>query len=387
MQIHKVFGMKIRRFYEGLLESLLVPGKVLALYGPRRSGKTTLLKTFLAEFRGKYFFGSGEDSAVRNVFESGDANLIRASFSGLDLVVIDEAQALPNVGLGLKLLVDGAPDVRVIASGSSSFELADKIGEPLTGRKRTRMLYPLSAMELSTQFSAMELRRRLEEILIYGTYPEVFTAENLKDKAELLDELRDDYLFKDILAYERVRNADKLRRIVTLLAYQVGKEVSLNELSRNVGMSVPTVERYLDLLEKTFVIFSISGFSRNLRSEVSKTRRYYFRDNGVMNSVTGNFNLLSRRDEKSVGALWENFLVSERLKRAHYRRLRVNSYFWRTYAQQEIDWIEESGNAVSAFEFKWNPAAKVRVPAAWKTAYPEADFTVVHRNNFTDFVC
>lgn len=379
--------MDIRRIYQNSLSSLLAPGKVLALYGPRRAGKTTLLKAFVSEFKGKYFFGSGEDSAVRSIFKSGDANLIRNSFAGYDLVVIDEVQALPNAGLGLKLLVDNVPAARVVASGSSSFELAGKIGEPLTGRKRTRMLFPLSAMELAEHFGNMELRRRLEEILIYGSYPEIFTTENLDDKAELLDELRDDYLFKDILAYERVRDSDKLRRIVTLLAYQTGKEVSLNELSRNVGMSVPTVERYLDLLEKTFVIFKISGFSRNLRSEVSKTRRYYFWDNGVMNSVAGNFNLLSRRDEKSVGALWENFLVSERVKRRHYRRERVNAYFWRTYAQQEIDWVEECGNELSAFEFKWNPAAKVRIPTMWAAAYPGARFSVVHRDNFTGFIC
>lgn len=379
--------MEIRRIYQEPLADLLVPGKVLALYGPRRAGKTTLLKTFLADYGGKYFFGSGEDSAVRRVLGSGDVSLIRSSFSGYDLVVIDEAQALPNIGSGLKLLVDHVPAVRAIASGSSSFDLANKIGEPLTGRKRTRTLFPLSALELSAQFGNMELRRRLEEILIYGAYPEIFTAENAADKIELLDELRDSYLFKDILAYEQVRNAEKLRQIVLLLAFQVGKEVSLNELSRSVGVSVPTIERYLDLLEKTFVVFRISGFSRNLRSEVTKTRRYYFWDNGVMNAVCGNFNLLALRDGGNVGALWENFLVSERLKRRHYRRLSENCFFWRTYAQQEIDWVEDLSGELSAFEFKWNPAAKTRVPAAWKEAYPDARFSVVHRDNFTEFVC
>ena len=377
--------MKIQRFYADKLANLLLPGKVLVLYGPRRAGKTTLLKTFLESFSGKVFYGNGEDASVREVLGSGNAAQIRSAFSGYALAVIDEAQALKNIGAGLKMLVDELPGIKVVASGSSSFDLANKLGEPLTGRKRTRTLFPLSTGEISAQFGNMVLRQRLEEILIFGTYPEIFTTESRELKIELLGELRDSYLFKDILAYDNVRNADKLRQIVTLLAFQIGKEVSLNELSRNVGVSVPTVERYLDLLEKTFVIFKICGFSRNLRSEITKTKRYYFRDNGVLNAVINNFNPLSLRND--IGALWENFLVSERVKRQNYAGTSVRNYFWRTYLRQEVDWVEETDSALSAFEFKWSAKVRPRVPAAWKEAYPEAEFSVVSRENFTDFVC
>lgn len=377
--------MKIERIYDGKLGELLMPGKVLAIYGPRRAGKTTLLKTFLADFPRKAFHGNGEDANVQAVLGSGNAALIKSSFSGYDLVVIDEAQALHNVGNGLKMLVDELPHVKVIASGSSSFDLSNKIGEPLTGRKRVRTLFPLSASEISAQFGNMVLRQRLEEILVFGTYPEIFTTESRELKKELLRELRDSYLFKDILAYDSVRNADKLRQILALLAFQVGKEVSLNELSRSVGVSVPTIERYLDLLEKTFVIFKVAGFSRNLRSEITKTRRYFFRDNGVMNAVIDNFNLLGLRND--VGALWENFLVSERIKRQSYAGTDGKNFFWRTYARQEIDWVEEHGTQLHAFEFKWNAKAKSRIPTAWKDAYPDAEFSVITPENFTEFVC
>lgn len=379
--------MKIRRFYENAWNDLLRPGKVLVICGPRRAGKTTLLQSLLAGYSGKYFFGSGEDSAVREVFDSGNAELVRSAFAGYALVVIDEAQAINEVGRGLKLLADHAPETCIVASGSSSFDLANAVGEPPTGRKITRTLFPLAATELSAQFGNMVLRQRLDELLVYGMYPEIFTTENLRDKAELLGELRDAYLFKDILAYERIRNADKLRRLVILLAFQVGKEVSQNELSRALGLSVQTIDRYLDLLEKTFVLFKISGFSRNLRSEVTKTRRYYFWDNGILNAVVNNFNPLSLRSGEDVGALWENFLVSERIKRQHYHRIPANGYFWRTYARQEIDRVEECAGTLSAFEFKRNARKKIRPPEAWTNAYPDAEFSVVDQTNFTDFIC
>lgn len=379
--------MKIRRFYEDSLEKILIPGKVFILFGPRRTGKTTLLNSFLEKFSGKFFFGSGEDRAVANVLGSGDAALITRSFAGFDLVVIDEAQAVKNIENGLKMLVDGAPNLRVIASGSSSFDLSNAVGEPLTDRKRTRTLFPLSAAEISAQFGEITLRQRLEELLVFGSYPEIFTTENSADKIELLRELRDSYLFKDILAYERIRDADKLRKLVSSLAFQIGQEVSLNELSRGIGMSIATVERYLDLLEKTFVIFKVPGFSKNLRSEITKTCRYYFRDNGVLNAVANNFNEISFRDGKNIGALWENFLVSEREKRLHYARSGANAYFWRTYERQEIDRVESDAGKLVAFKFKWNDSAKFRIPPAWKKAYPDAPVSVISPRNFTEFVC
>ena len=378
--------MKIKRYYLDKMPSMLQAGKVLAIYGARRSGKTTLIEDFLKGWTdGRYFLGTGEDRAVREVLESSDVALIRSAFSGYSLVVIDEAQAMPHVGIGLKLLVDTLPNVKVIASGSSSFQLASGIGEPLTGRRRTATLYPVSAMELDANLGGMALRQRLDELLVYGSYPEILTIENGQEKAEALHELCNSYLFKDILAFERLKNADKIHRLLSLLAFQVGKEVSITELGTGLGLNRLTVERYIDLLEKTFVIFRMPGFSRNLRSEITKTSRYYFRDNGILNAVVNNFNPISMRNGNDVGALWENFIVSERMKKQEYSRILSNNYFWRTYERQEIDLVEERGGQLYGYEIKYgkaNPAA----PSMWKNSYPEASYQVISRQNFADFI-
>ena len=364
--------MNIRRFYLDRLDGMLAAGKVLALYGPRRAGKTTLLKEFLKSWRGgRCFFGTGEDRQLGEILGSGDVELIRGAFSGYELAVIDEAQALKNVGRGLKLLVDTLPEIKVIASGSSSFQLAGELGEPLTGRKRTATLYPVAALEYASEFGNMSLRQKLNEWMIFGGYPEVLT------------ELCNSYLFKDILAFERVRNADKLHRLLSLLVFQVGKEVSLTELGTALGLNRATVERYLDLLEKTFVIFRVPGFSRNLRSEVIRTSRYYFYDNGVMNAITTNFNPLELRGDS--GALWENLLVAERRKKQCYHKIFANNYFWRTYERQEVDWVEERDGNLFGYEFKWGDKP-VKTPSLWRSAYPSAHFEVVDRKNFADFI-
>ena len=378
--------MRIKRHYLDKIPSMLQPGKVLAIYGPRRAGKTTLIEEFLKTWgEGRYFLGAGEDRSVREVLESSDVNLIRSSFSGYSLVVIDEAQAVPNVGAGLKLLVDTLPDVKVIASGSSSFQLASGLGEPLTGRRRTATLFPVAAMELDAEFGGMALRQRLDELLVFGSYPEVLVIGNAEDKAEALHELCDSYLFKDILAFERLRNADKIHRLLRLLVFQVGKEVSVTELGTGLGLNRLTVERYLDLLEKTFVIFRMPGFSRNLRSEVTKTSRYYFRDNGIMNAVVNNFNPLAMRSGNDVGALWENFIVSERMKKQEYARILSNNYFWRTYERQEIDLVEERGGKLYGYEIKHGKASP-SAPSLWKTNYPDASYQVISRQNYSDFI-
>lgn len=378
--------MKIKRYYLDRISSMLQPGKVLAIYGPRRAGKTTLIGDFLQTWHeGRYFLGTGEDRSVREVLESSDAILMRNAFSGYALVVIDEAQALSNVGAGLKLLVDTLPEVKVIASGSSSFQLASGIGEPLTGRRRTATLHPVSAMELAANFGGMALRQRLDELLVYGSYPEVLTTENGQEKAEALHELCSAYLFKDILAFERLRNADKIHRLLSLLVFQVGKEVSLTELGAGLGMNRLTVERYIDLLEKTFVIFRLPGFSRNLRSEVTKTSRYYFRDNGIMNAIVNNFNPLANRSGNDIGALWENFVVSERMKKQEYNRIMANNYFWRTYERQEIDLVEEREGRLFGYEIKHGKASP-STPSLWSENYPDASYQVVSRQNFADFI-
>ncbi|MBP5672920.1 MAG: ATP-binding protein [Victivallales bacterium] len=378
--------MKIKRYYLDKLSSMLQPGKVLVIYGPRRAGKTTLITDFMSTWDGgRYFLGTGEDRSVREVLDSSDVNLIRSSFAGYSLVVIDEAQALSNAGIGLKLLVDTLPDVKVIASGSSSFQLANDLGEPLTGRRRTATLFPISAMEIAEEFGNMHLRQTLDDWLVYGMYPEIITIENKLDKAEALHELCNSYLFKDILSFERIRNADKIHRLLGLLAFQVGKEVSLSELGTGLGLNRLTVERYVDLLEKSFVIFRLPGFSRNLRSEITKTNRYYFHDNGIMNAIINNFNPIDKRSGVDVGALWENFIITERRKKQEYKRLLTNNYFWRTYERQEIDLVEERDGDLFGYEIKYGKAMP-HPPSLWRENYPTAHFEVISRQNFMDFV-
>lgn len=374
----------ITRFYLSQMSRLLAAGRVLAIYGPRRAGKTTLIKQFLAGYAGKYFSGVGEDSSVCDVLASSDLNRIRSFFSGYELVVIDEAQAIPQVGRGLKLLVDHLPEVAVIASGSSSFQLAGEIGEPLTGRKRTITLLPISAIEVREQWGAMAVLQRLDEVLIYGSYPEVLLAENIRDKQRLLCELRDSYLFKDILSFEKIRSAHKLQQLVRLLAFQVGKEVSLEELANALQINRRTVERYLDLLEKTFVIFRISGFSRNLRSEVTRTKRIYFYDNGVLNAVLNNFNAPELRPD--MGGLWENFLALERLKKQGCHAIAATNYFWRTYQKQEIDWVEECNGVIHGFEFKYGTKQPKEAPRLWRETYPAATWAVINKSTFGEFI-
>ncbi|MDR1818539.1 MAG: ATP-binding protein [Puniceicoccales bacterium] len=376
----------IPRIYDTVLPSLVQPGRVLALYGPRRSGKTTLLKNYAATFAGtlgKVLSVTGEDISIQETLGSRSVETIRRFFAGFDCVIIDEAQAAPGIGAGLKLLVDHLPETRVIISGSSSFKLAGEVGEPLVGRKTTLNLFPISAAEIVRQGGVPALAAALEGFLIYGMYPEILTQDvNDARRARLL-ELRDDFLFRDIIAFEGIKNSAKIRRLLQLLSFQVGKEVSLTELATGVGISRQVVERYLDLLEKTFVIFRIGGFSRNLRSEITKSVRYYFADNGILNALQNNFVPVGARAD--TGALWENWLVAERVKRNAYFNHPANSYFWRTYAQQEIDWVEEIDGTLSGFEFKWGGKTP-KTPTAWRGAYPDASFSVINRETYLSFV-
>ena len=375
--------MHIKRFCFDLMGKLLAPGKVLALYGPRRAGKTTLLRDFMAGYPGRAFIGNGDERSVRDILMPHDAGILKSAFAGYDLVIIDEAQAVPSVGLALKVLVDHFPGLRVIASGSSSFQLAGDIGEPLTGRKTTLTLYPVSAGEVAAQAGNMEMMRRKEEFLIYGLYPEVLTTESASAKAALLTELCDAYLFKDILAFAGIRHSEKLSQLVSLLAFQIGKEVSLTEIASRLQINRQTVERYLDLLGKTFVVYPLSGYSRNLRREITKTKRYYFYDNGILNAVMNNFNPISKRAD--AGALWENFLAAERLKKQGFAGSRARNFFWRTYDGQEVDWVEEQDGRLAGFEFKYGERAP-SAPKAWRAAYPGASFEAVNSQTFPSFI-
>lgn len=377
--------MKIQRFLLPQLEERVKPGQVAVVYGPRRVGKTTLVKEYLDAYQGKYLFLNADELASREALESQDAKKLGELVNGFDLLVIDEAQRVREIGLNLKIIVDTYPQLSVIATGSASFDLANKINEPLTGRKSTLTLFPISFEELVSELGAFETKKQLERWVVWGGYPTSVTTESVKERERLLGELVGSYLYKDVLELDDVKRADKIVDLLRLIAFQIGKEVSLAELASNLALNRETVERYLDLLEKVFVIFRVSGFSRNLRKEVVKNHRYYFYDNGVRNSLIQNFNALNLRDD--VGQLWENYLVSERMKTNHYHNRLVNSYFWRTYDQKEIDLVEEVGGQLLGFEFKWKQGKlNASTVKEFTNTYPNASVQSVTSEDFDSFL-
>jgi hypothetical protein len=374
--------MFYERHYQNL-DDYLKPGKVLVIYGARQVGKTTLLKRYLSQTSYKYKLDSGDNIKTQEILGSQDFDRIIEYVSGYDLLAIDEAQRIPGIGLGMKIIVDQVPHIRVIATGSSSFELAGQIGEPLTGRKITLNLYPLAQLELRDKFNLHELKERLSEWLIFGCYPAVVTAKNKSEKTRTLEEIINSYLLKDVLELEKVKGSKIILDLVKLLAFQVGNEVSLTELSQKLGIDYKTVGRYIELLERSFVLYRLSGFSRNLRNEVTKKNKYYFYDNGIRNAVIANFNGIDLRDD--IGKLWENFLVTERLKAQAYKGIYSANYFWRTWEQKEVDWIEERNGRIYAFEFKYSAANK-KISKTFKEAYPNAITHNVSRENYLDFL-
>lgn len=371
------------RFFEKSTDTILKKGKVFVLEGPRRVGKTELVNKMLSSFNGKIFSGTGDDMLVREILSSQSLQAIISNFESYDLIFIDEAQKIPSVGMGLKLLIDHIPNTIVIATGSASFDLSNKVGEPLTGRQIKRKLYPVSVLELFKQLGGFEITQMLENLLIFGSYPEVLKETGKNNKIEYLMSIRDSYLLKDVLQIENIRYSSKLFDILKLLAFQIGKEVSLNELSNNLDISKQSVERYLYLLEKSFVIKRVGGFSRNLKKEIVKTARYYFLDNGIRNAIINNFNNLNLRNDQ--GMLWKNFLFTERLKTKEYKRIFCNDYFWRTYDKKEIDLIEEGNGELRAFEFKYGKA-KIKEPRLWKETYPDSKYNVITKDNFLEFL-
>lgn len=375
--------MIIPRFYQDL-NKWIQPGKVLVMFGARRVGKTTLIQEFLKKTSLKYKLDSGENIQTQNVLSSQDFTKILSYAEGYELLVLDEAQNIPNVGKGLKILVDNIPTLAIVATGSSSFELAGQIGEPLTGRKKTLTLFPLAQMELVKIHNSFELTNKLHDYLVFGEYPEVIQANTKQEKIDALAEIVNSYLLKDILALENVKNSKTLLSILKLLAFQIGSQVSLNEIANNVNIDVKTVQRYLDLLEKAFVIQSINGYSTNLRSEVTSKAKYYFLDNGLRNGIIQQFNALDLRND--IGQLWENFVFIERRKYLSYKNLYGNTYFWRTYEQQEVDIVEERDGELFGFECKWSGTKKVKAPSYWRKKYPKAHFSVITQENYLDFV-
>lgn len=372
-----------RAYFSSLKEDVLQSGKIIMLYGPRQVGKTTLAKKLLADLPLKKLELNADIHPYEELLGARDLERLKGLVGDHELVFIDEAQRIPDIGINLKILRDHFPHLKLLVTGSSSFELANQTREALTGRTLTYLLYPISAKELTDLLSPFELEQQVENFLTFGMYPEILSLTGREKKIRYLRELVSSYLYKDILALTNIKHADKLRNLLRLLAFQLGSEVSLNELGRQLGMAKETVESYLDLLEKSFVIFRLGGFSRNLRKEVTKMSKYYFFDLGVRNTVIENYQPLELRGD--VGQLWENFLLLERMKKQAYNFEFSNRYFWRTYDQQEIDYLEQREGTLSAFEFKFqeHPA---KIPKAWAKAYPEADFSVIHRRNFLKFI-
>ena len=365
------------------LKKLIQPGKVVVIYGARRTGKTTLINEFLKGASGENLLVSGEDITVSSYLSSQSIEKLAAFVGQATLLIIDEAQKIPNIGINLKLIVDHIPGVRVVVSGSSSFDLARSTGEPLTGRKYTLRLYPLAQMEICQIEKIHQTDANLEGRLIYGSYPEVVLMRDNTGRQKYLQEIVSSYLYKDIVELDGIRHSGKIIRLLQLLAFQIGKEVSYSELGGALSMSKNTVERYLELLEKAFVLQKLSGFSRNLRNEIKKNSRYYFLDNGVRNALINNFNPLEQRND--AGELWENYLVLERMKKQEYLNVAANNYFWRTHTQQEIDFVEEREGRLFAYEIKWRKT-KSSPPALWRKTYPDSSFASVHRENYLDFI-
>lgn len=365
----------ISRIYQNL-DDYFVSGRVLIIYGPRRVGKTVLLNEYLAKTKLKYLLDSGDNIKTQNILGSSDFDQILSYAAGYDLLVLDEAQNIPNIGKGLKILVDQLPNLKIIATGSSSFDLAGQVGEPLTGRKTTLTLYPLSQKELLNTYNKFELRKNLEKFLIFGSYPQVITSKDDQQRIDVLNELSNSYLLKDILALEKVKGSQVLVNLLKLLAFQVGHMVSLTKIGQELSLDNKTVSRYIDLLEKAFVIQGVTPFSHNLRAEIKHKKKYYFLDNGIRNAVISQFNGIEDRND--VGQLWENFMFSERLKYRTYNKIYANYYFWRDYSQKEVDLVEEYNGKLAGYEFKWGRAVS--------TTEMDFDTTVITPGNYLDFL-
>ena len=374
---------EIYRYYKDTILKILKPGKAVMLIGPRRAGKTFLSKKMFSEFKGKKMFLNAEDITNSDMLSKRTKANYSLIFDDIKLLVIDEAQVIPDIGKKIKLIVDEFPEIRVLITGSSSFDLLNKAGEPLTGRSTLLKLFPVAQIELSKSENIIETTQNLETRLIYGSYPEIFSINDTEERKDYLYHIVQSYLLKDLLAYEGIRNSSKMISILKLLALQVGHEVSYNEIAGKSGLNKNTVEKYLDLLEKSYVLFHLGGYSRNLRKEITKNNKWYFWDNGILNALTGDFRPLSIRHD--IGPLWENYLISEKLKTSHYKRIYNQYYFWRTYDQQEIDLIEENDKGLSAIEIKWNKE-KIKLPIAFRNAYPKAKFELINNTNYLKWI-
>ncbi len=374
----------IYRTLQQIIIDACFKGKVIVLLGARQVGKTTLLKKLISKIDVPHIWLNADEADIVQAFETANTStqLLQLIGPHNKLAIIDEAQQIPNIGKKLKLIYDSKPDIQIIATGSSSFELQDKMAEPLTGRKRTFYLYPISYREIAQNQSTLEAKRLLETRLIFGSYPDV--VNNAGNEKNVLTEIATSYLYKDILKLDNIRKPAHIEKLLQALAFQIGSEVSYHELAQTIGnIDTATVEKYIDLLEKAFILFKLPALSRNLRNEIKKGKKYYFYDNGIRNVLISNFSNIDLRQDK--GALWENFLISERLKSNHYQSRHPNTYFWRTHDQAEIDYIEEEDGILNAFEFKWK-TQKVRFANSFLEAYPNHKTAIVSRSDFEEFV-
>ncbi|WP_343304158.1 ATP-binding protein [Chitinophaga niabensis] len=372
----------IKRTFQTSIQKRLFKGKAVLLFGPRQAGKSTLIEKLLEAQDEEWLYMNGDDADVREVLTNTSAAKLRAIIGNKKIVFIDEAQRVPNIGLTLKLITDQIKDVQVIATGSSAFELSSQVNEPLTGRKYEFMLYPLSFSEMVQHHGLLEEKRLIEHRMVYGYYPEIVTKQG--EEEELLKLLASSYLYKDLLMLEQIKKPLLLEKLLKALALQIGSEISYQEIAQTIGSDHKTVDKYIDLLEKTFVLFRLPALNRNVRNEIKKGKKVYFYDCGIRNAIINNFKPMNARTD--VGALWENFLIAERVKYLRYHGIDADQYFWRTTQQQEIDLVEEYDEKLTAYEFKWSKTEKVRFPQTFTTNYPDATTQVISPENMEDFI-
>ncbi len=372
-----------RALKEQIKKKLLDGKKIILLYGARQVGKTTLIRQIISEIPLKTLNINADEAKYNDILSSRNLQKMDSLTAGYEIIFIDEAQRIPDIGINLKILHDGHPHLKIIATGSSSFELAQTISEPLTGRTWTYTLYPVAFHELKNHYNQFEMDQQLEERLIYGSYPEIFSLTNNEDKRKYLEELTTSYLYKDILELSSIKNSKKIHDLLRLLAYQIGQEVSFTEIGQKLELSKNTISSYIDLLEKSFVVFRLSGLSRNLRKEVTQKNKIFFTDLGVRNTLIDNLKPLKNRNDQ--GGLWENFLITERLKKTTYTNKYLSRYFWRTYTGAEIDYIEEYDGVLHGYEFKFGDKT-ITMPKSWKETYPDNTFTTINKNNYFEFV-
>jgi len=385
--LHSVLSIFFCKMFKRLIIETLKKDffkkKVIILVGPRQVGKTTLLRQVINDFeQSSTLFLNCDEPETLKMLENVSSTELKNLIGNKKIILIDEAQRVKNIGITLKLIVDNIPDIQLVATGSSAFDLRNSLNESLTGRKFEYRLYPFSTQELIDNTSLLEEKRLLEHRMIYGMYPDV--VNNPSEAQRILIELNNSYLYKDIFMYKEIRQPDALSKLLVALSLQLGNEVSYNELGKTVGLKSETIERYLDLLEKVFVIFRLPSFSRNMRQELKKSQKIYFYDNGIRNALIQNFKSLELRTD--TGALWENFMVSERKKYTEYNKIYSNKYFWRTHAHQEIDYIEERDGILHSYEFKWNEKRVAKLPNSFAANYPNHQFKAINRTNYLEFI-